>query len=96
MLQCFVFGAANAGKSSLLEGLVRRKGQSGSQGDSAEGGSPRAPPASHVAVSEISVTRGHRQREGAVIVECVCMSAVNEVDSFLDLLVSWVTDFLLD
>lgn len=65
-VQCFVFGAANAGKTSLLQGLTRKSGQpSTSKGDpEEEAGSPTHQPASNIAVNEISVMRGNRQREG--------------------------------
>ncbi len=65
-MQCFVFGAANAGKSSLLQGLVRRHGQPGSSNmqPKAEEESAGQAPAANIAVNEIPVARGNRQREG--------------------------------
>ena len=65
-MQCFVFGAANAGKSSLLQGLVRQHGQPGSSElqPKAEEGNDGQAPAANIAVNEIPVARGNRQREG--------------------------------
>ena len=66
LLQCFVFGGANAGKTSLLQGLTRKHGQPGSSKSDPEeeAGSPKQAPASNIAVNEIAVMRGNRQREG--------------------------------
>ena len=65
-MQCFVFGAANAGKSSLLQGLVRQHGHPGSSTSERkeEEESAGQPPAANIAVNEIPVARGNRQREG--------------------------------
>lgn len=61
-----MFGAANAGKSSLLQGLVRKHGQPGSNKSEPkeEEGNAGQAPAANIAVNEISVARGNRQREG--------------------------------
>ena len=59
-LQCFVFGAAGAGKTSLLEGLVRQQGQEVEQQQPLEDGSPTAP---KVAVNEVTVSRDQRGRQ---------------------------------
>lgn len=66
LLQCFVFGAADAGKSSLLQGLVRKRGQPGSSKiePKEEEESAGQAPAANIAVNEIPVARGNRQREG--------------------------------
>jgi len=66
LLQCFVFGAADAGKSSLLQGLVRKHGQpgSGKSEPKEEEGNAGQAPAANIAVNEIPVARGNRQREG--------------------------------
>ncbi len=73
LLQCFVFGAADAGKSSLLQGLVRKHGQpGGTKSEPEDSGSPRQAPASNIAINDISVMRGNRQREGtAVLFTCM-------------------------
>lgn len=65
LFQCFVFGAANAGKSSLLQGLVRKHGQPGSNKSEPkeEEGNAGQAPAANIAVNEIPVARGNRQRE---------------------------------
>ncbi len=66
LVQCFVFGAGNAGKSSLLQGLVRKRGQPGSGKiePKEEEESAGQAPAANIAVNEIPVARGNRQREG--------------------------------
>ena len=63
-MQCLVFGASGAGKSSLLRGLVRARGESGLGNSPADEGSPRKAPACSAAANEITLSRGHRQRAG--------------------------------
>ncbi|KAL3136163.1 hypothetical protein ABBQ32_007179 [Trebouxia sp. C0010 RCD-2024] len=62
VFQCLVFGASGAGKSSLLEGLIRTQGEVGSGISPADEGSPRKAPAAHVAANEIIFSHGRRQQ----------------------------------
>ena len=64
VVQCLVFGASGAGKSSLLQGLVRTREDSGSGNSPADEGSPRKALACTTAANEITFSRGHRQRAG--------------------------------
>ena len=61
-LQCFVFGDSNAGKTSLIEGLLRQEGQEAEQ-QPQEAGSPRTALAPKIAVNEVVVSRDHRGRQ---------------------------------
>ena len=63
-MQCFVFGASGAGKSSLLQGLVKKKSDAGSGSGPVDVPSPQKASAATTAVNEISVTQGHKQRQG--------------------------------
>ena len=62
VLQCFVFGDSSAGKTSLIEGLLRQEGQEAEQ-QPQEAGSPRTPLAPKIAVNEVVVSRDHRGRQ---------------------------------
>ena len=62
-----MFGPSKAGKTSLLEGLIREQGQEA--GKAKSNGPDDKGPASNVAANEILMTRGHRQREGVYFVQ---------------------------
>lgn len=57
-----MFGDSSAGKTSLIEGLLRQEGQEAEQ-QPQEAGSPRTALAPKIAVNEVVVSRDHRGRQ---------------------------------